>query len=148
MLRQAMSPFIIYLFLTAYSLKCYECKPHGKCEGNSKGEPDTVCQLTLTGLMTLPVEPACVKAISNGTTWRKCIFRKKGGHLDTMGLKKDECNIGNYKIPDQEKSKYPGLPESFGTVCLCSTDNCNGSGMIRSKSAAWLAGIIATYILK
>ena len=97
----------------------------------------------------MKVEPACVKAISNGTTWRGCAVQiQNKAVFEIMGLKKGECNIGNWTIPAQWKGMFPGVPESYDTVCLCSTDNCNGSGMIRSKLAVWLAGTIAAYILK
>ena len=98
----------------------------------------------------MKVEPACVKAISNGTTWRSCFVQNKAA-FEIMGLKKDECNFGTWKFPAQWMGMFKlpeKLPESFDTVCLCSTDNCNGSGMIRSKLAVWLAGTIAAYILK
>ena len=160
MLRQAMSPFIIYLFLTAYSLKCYECKPHGKCEGNSKGEPDTVCPqnpvppIKIPGLDLSGFDPICLKGIdADGKTRRECAMKSL---YRMFGLKNDtECHY-DVKVPEipeipgiPDAVKFQDLPDSFKELCLCSTDNCNGCGMMRSKSTVLLAGItLATCALK
>ena len=97
--------------------------------------------VTIPGLDLSGFEPICFKGIdANGNTWRNCASKSFYSQLGDT-----ECNY-DVKVPGfpdipVDTVKLQDVPKSFKELCFCSTDNCNGCGMMRSKLTVLLAGI-------